>query len=139
MLSDYKKSLNSFCLPQAFPRELEFKTGFWELLSCTAAMLVFDSAPSSSLHPSLSLLFRIHCVQAHRVLGQGLSGKESTCQAGDSGSIPGSGRSPGEGNGSPLQYSCLRNPMDRGAWRATVHRISKSWGTNNVIIKVTHN
>ena len=40
---------------------------------------------------------------------------------GDTGSIPGPGRSPGEGNGNPLQYSCLRNPVDRGAWRATVH------------------
>ena len=42
------------------------------------------------------------------------------------GSIPGSGRSPGEGNGNPLQYSCLENPMDGGAWRATVHRVTKS-------------
>ena len=56
-----------------------------------------------------------------------LSGKESTCQAGDAGSIPGSGRSPGEGNGNPLQYSCLGNPMDRGAWGATVQRVAKSW------------
>ena len=48
-------------------------------------------------------------------------GKESVCNAGDLGSIPGSGRSPGEGNGKPLQYSCLENPMDRGAWQATVH------------------
>ena len=46
--------------------------------------------------------------------------------AGDQGSIPGSGRSPGEGNGNPLQYSCLQNPMDRGAWRATVHGVTKS-------------
>ena len=52
--------------------------------------------------------------------------KASTCNAGDLGSIPGSGRSPGEGNGNPLQYSCLENPMDRGAWWATVHRVSKS-------------
>jgi len=54
----------------------------------------------------------------------GLAGKESTCNArdtGDTSSIPGSGRSPGEGNGNPLQYSCLKNPMDRGAWQATVH------------------
>ena len=43
----------------------------------------------------------------------------------DAGSIPGSGRSPGEGNGNPLQYSCLENPMDGGAWRATVHSIAK--------------
>ena len=47
--------------------------------------------------------------------------KASACNAGDLGSIPGSGRSPGEGNGNPLQYSCLENPMDGGAWWATVH------------------
>ena len=46
---------------------------------------------------------------------------------GDPGSIPGWRRSPGEGNGNPLQYSCLENPMDRGAWWATVHGITKSW------------
>ena len=46
--------------------------------------------------------------------------------AGDVGSIPGSGRSPGEGNGNPLQYSCLGNPMDKGAWWATVHVIAES-------------
>ena len=45
----------------------------------------------------------------------------------DAGSIPGSGRSPGGGHGNPLHYSCLENPMDRGAWRATVHRVAKSW------------
>ena len=54
-----------------------------------------------------------------------LSGKESACNAGDSGSIPGSGRSSGEGNGYPLQYSYLENPMDRGAWWATVQGIAK--------------
>jgi len=46
--------------------------------------------------------------------------------AGDWGSVPGSGRSPGGRNGNPLQYSCLKNPMDRGAWRATAHGVSKS-------------
>ena len=54
-----------------------------------------------------------------------LSGKESTCQAGDKGSIPGSGRCPGEGNGNPRQYPCLGNPMDRGAWWAVVHGVAK--------------
>ena len=56
----------------------------------------------------------------------GSDGKESACNAGDPGSIPGLGRSPGEGNGNPLQYSCLENLMDRGAWRATVHGVTKS-------------
>ena len=57
----------------------------------------------------------------------GSDGKESACNAGDSGLIPGLGRSPGEGKGNPLQYSCLKNSMDRGAWRVTVHGVSKSW------------
>ena len=57
----------------------------------------------------------------------GSEDKASACNAGDPGSIPGLGRSPGEGNGNPLQYSCLENPMDRGAWRATVHGVTKSW------------
>ena len=52
-------------------------------------------------------------------------GKESACNAGDLGSIPGLGRSPGEGNGNPLQYSCLENPMDKGVWQATVHGVSR--------------
>ena len=55
-------------------------------------------------------------------------GKKSACSTGDLGSIPGLGRSPGEGHGNPLQYSCLENPMGRGAWQATVH----------VVARVTH-
>ena len=57
----------------------------------------------------------------------GSDGKASAYNAGDLGSIPGLGRSPGEGNGNPLQYWCLENPMDRGAWQATVHGVTKSW------------
>ena len=59
-----------------------------------------------------------------------LNSKDSACSAearGDAGLIPGSGRSPGEGNGNPLQCFCLGNPMDRGAWRGTVRRVTKSW------------
>ena len=52
--------------------------------------------------------------------------KASACNVGDLGSIPGLGRSSGEGNGNPLQYSCLENPMDGGAWWATVHGVTKS-------------
>ena len=51
---------------------------------------------------------------------------ESACNVGATGSIPGSGSSAGGGNGNPLQYSCLENPMDRGAWWVTVHRVRKS-------------
>ena len=53
-------------------------------------------------------------------------GKESACNAGEVGSVPRSGRSPGEGNGNPFQYSCLENPMDRGAWQATVHGVAEA-------------
>ena len=56
----------------------------------------------------------------------GSDGKASVYNAGDLGSIPGSGRFPGEGNGKPLQYSGLENPMDGGAWQATVHGVAKS-------------
>ena len=56
----------------------------------------------------------------------GSDGKESACHSGGSSLIPGLGRSPGEVNGYPLQYSCLENSMDRGAWQATVRRITKS-------------
>ena len=57
----------------------------------------------------------------------GSDGKESACNVGDPGSIPGLGRLPGEGNSNPLQDSCLKNPMSRGAWQATVHRVTQSW------------
>ena len=52
---------------------------------------------------------------------------ESACNVGDLGSIPGLGRSPGGGHVNPLQYSCLENPMDRGAWQAIVHGVARSW------------
>ena len=57
----------------------------------------------------------------------GSDSKESACNVGDPGLIPGLGRFPGEGNGYSLQFSCLENSMDRGAWRATVHGLTKSW------------
>ena len=70
-------------------------------------------------------------------------GKESTCVAGgigDVGSIPELGRSRAGGNGNPRQYSCLENPMDRGAWRATVHRVTENWarlGTHTLTVVYT--
>ena len=67
----------------------------------------------------------ISCVQVS--FPGGSDGKESACNTGDLSPIPGSGRSPGEGHGNPLLYSCLGNPMDRGASGATVHGVSKSW------------
>ena len=58
---------------------------------------------------------------------RGSNSKESACNVGDPSLIPGYGRSPGEGNGNPLQYSCLENSVDRGAWQAMVHGVTKSW------------
>ena len=67
-------------------------------------------------------LYKATCLQVDIHINSfpgGSDGKESACSVGDPGSIPGSGRSPGEGNDNPLQYSCLENPMDGGAWWAT--------------------
>ena len=90
--------------------------------------------PSFLLLSSVGNLVLINCYWWHMSLShigfrKWLSGKESACNAGDArdaGSIPESERSPGEGKGKPLQYSCLENSMDRGAWRATVHEFTKS-------------
>ena len=70
--------------------------------------------------------WQLICPPAHLGLPCWLSDKVSACSAGDPGSVPGSGRSPGEGNGNPLQYSCLANSRDRGAWWAIVHGVAKS-------------
>ena len=67
------------------------------------------------------------CVFPHRGLPSGSVVENPPANSGDLGSIPGSGRSPGEGHGDPLQYSCLKNSVDRGAWQATVQRVTKSW------------
>ena len=61
----------------------------------------------------------------------GSDSKESACNMGNLGLIPGSRRSPGEGNGNPFQYSCLENSMDREAWQATVHGVTKSWSRHS--------
>ena len=74
-------------------------------------------------HYYYSCMWRGHLT--HAVPSGGSDGKESGCNARDL--IPGSGRSPGEGHGNPLQYSCLENSMNRGAWWATVHGVAKNW------------
>ena len=76
---------------------------------------------------SITLIFVIVLFYFLKSLPGRSDSKESACNAGDLGLIPGMGRSLGEGNGKPLQYCCLENPMDRGAWWATVHRVTKSW------------
>ena len=74
--------------------------------------------------------FKMKCCGTYSGLLRGTNGKEYACNAGDvrdAASIPGSGTFPGGGHCNPLQDSCLENPMDRGAWWATVHRIAQSW------------
>ena len=72
----------------------------------------------------------------HTGFPSGSEGKEPACNVGYPRSIPGLGRSPREGNGNPLQYSCLKNPMDSGAWQATIHGVTKSrtWMNNFTFI-----
>ena len=76
------------------------------------------SPPCCYIFPSISLYYGFPSSS---------NGKVSVCNIGNLGSIPGLGRSPGEGNGSPLQCSCLENPMDGEAWQTTVHGVTKSW------------
>ena len=80
-------------------------------------------APINLNHSTLSTLF--YLLSCSYTPAPTPVGKESACNAGDLGSIPGSGRSPEEGNGNPLQYSCLENPIDRGAWQVTVRGIAR--------------
>ena len=88
------------------------------------------SPPGSSVHGIFQarILESVAISICHAIFFPGGSdGKESACNAGDSGSIPGSGISLRKGNSNPLQYSCLDNPTDRGAWLAIAHGIAKSW------------
>ena len=91
-----------------------------------------DSSPAEPQGKCLFLkissrTFFFTWVQSFTGFPAGSAGKNPPASEGDAGSIPGSGRSPGGGNGNSLQYSCLGNPMDRGAWLATVHGVLKSW------------
>ena len=81
---------------------------------------------SFSIIPSKSILEFFYLLNTMS-FPDGSDGKESACNAGDLGLIPGSGRSPGDGNGNPLQFSCLEKPMDRGVWRAIILGVAKSW------------
>ena len=84
----------------------------------------------SSITKHLVSFLIIKSILAHGIIQKGFPGgsvsKESACNGGDQGSIPGLGRSPGERNSNPLQYSCLENSMDRGTWQATVPGVAKS-------------
>ena len=122
---------NHFLLQVIFPTQTGIEPMSVSCVSCIARQILYHWAtwesPSWATH---SFFFNFLNWYAHKIhtlgLPRWLSGKESACQAGDAGSTPGSGTSPGEGNGNPLQYSCLGNPMNRGDWRATVHGVAKS-------------
>ena len=86
------------------------------------SLTLFSSQGSASNHPSS---LNRGSPKSPGLPG-GSDGKATICNVGDPGSIPGLGRFPGEGNGNPLQYSCLENPLDRGAWQTTVHGVAKS-------------
>ena len=92
----------------------------WALQQQCISQLGFHSSGSFCFHVILSHVWGFPGVS---------DGKESACNIGDLNLISGSGRSPGEGNGNPLQYSCLENPMDRGAWWAAVHWVTKESDT----------
>ena len=106
-------------------------TFFWVFYFCLRSLLAISSKNISYL---IFKILKTEFTEASQtVLDQSplvtalhTDGKASSCNVGDPGSIPGSGRSPGEGNGNPFQHSCLENPMDRGAWCAAVHGATKS-------------
>ena len=100
------------------PRSSERASDLSEVAQLVTEELGLPPAPTGS--PTCHQVSELE-----RGLPRWLSGKESPANAGDAGSSPGSERSPGEGNGNPFQYSCLGNPVDRGAWQATVHGVTK--------------
>ena len=117
-----------------FPRRAEVKNVQTTGQLHSSPMLVRLCSKSSKLGFSITWTknFQILNLGLEKASSLGINkcphtsvGKESACNAGDLGSIPGLGRSPGEGNGNPLQYSSLGNPMVRGVWRATVHGVSR--------------
>ena len=117
-----------FVLPEVFT--LIFGPSFD--LPCLLATAILDSfslvyLPNSSIDIKIENWKNINEMLVASILSfpSGSDNKESACNAGDPGSIPGSERSPGEGNGNPLHYSCLENSMDRGAWQATVHGVTE--------------
>ena len=106
-------------------------TGQWSIASCQGALCsfrvvtFFDNIPSPWINSDCRGL-SFDSSQVSKGFPGVSDGKESGCNAGDLSSIPESGRSPGEGYGNPLYYSCLENPMDRGAWQATDYGVTKS-------------
>ena len=118
----------------------------WKPVAFSQKSQVSSQGPHVSELQGLKLLFFLVLIKVYLIYSVVLfwgflcssDSKESACKAGDQGSIPGSGRSPGEGHGNPLQYSCLENPMDRGAWWATqpmgLQRVRHEWTTEHVVL-----
>ena len=98
------------------------RTGYFSSLLCDPSTVVFLPAEGHDLSSRVT----VKCECSDLDFPSGSDFKESACNAGDLGSVSGLGRSPGGGNGNPLQYCCLENPMDRGAWQATVHGIAEN-------------
>ena len=112
-------------MPRTLSQKLKSQ-GLKEVSSIISQISVtaFNISVLLKVHDIIILLGFIFCVLG---FSGDSDGKQSVCNAEEPGSIPGSGRSPGEGNGNPLQYSCLENSMDRRAWWATVHGVAKNW------------
>ena len=110
------------------PRKLSWQSSPLRLSPCSR---LFQHSASTQLIQTLSIFSWPHPISYLIVTSQdfpgGSDGKVSAYSVGDQGSIPGLGRSPGEGNGNLLQYSCLENPMDERVWQATVHGVAKRW------------
>ena len=115
-----------------------YKEGSWDEKETCSGILIFRKTQTrpekakflihqNTLFVRTIFSFYLCILPLHGGFPCGSIGEESACHAGDPVSIPESGRFPGEGHGNPLQYSCLENPMDRGAWQATVHGVAKSW------------
>ena len=106
-----------------------------------ASRCFFSPDSSARLFPcqsDLTLKVSLHLISLHLSFPCGSVGKESTCKAGDPGLIPGWGRSSGEGNGNPLQYSCLENSMERRVWWTVVHGVAKSHTQLRVWVSVVY-
>ena len=121
MVSDEKSSLSGYSSRQYTPHDSpdDFKIFPLSLLSRSFTMVCLEVGFFQLI------VFRL--CSASGGFPAGSVGKESACSAGDPGLIPGLGRPSEEGNGNPLQYSCLENPVHTGAWWATVHGTVKSW------------
>ena len=99
----------------------------WESCQCFQLQFLYWLKWNNDRVSHTELLWGLNLIIIIDTRASLVENKESDCKVGDLSLIPGLGRFPGGGHGNPFQYSCLENPMDRGAWHATVHRLTKSW------------